>query len=194
MDESLIDIAAYHEAGHAVVGHYLGFTVTEIVLSPSDPGAGITAFNYGNENLLMAAILSLGIDPSIFNSLPINEKLNAPQAIVRMTHTLLAGSISEAILKYGSGHVGVMEIHVNDSDGTRIEVLDALHRHINKSLPLNYVQGALLQLTETLRAPTFWNVIQTVAIALINSSNKSLREKEIAEIFEHLKFEKLSGS
>jgi len=194
MSASLIEIAAYHEAGHAVVGFYFGFTVMEIILSPSDPGAGITVFNYGSETLLMTAILSVGVDPSIFNSLPTIEKHNAPQAIIKMTHTLLGGSISEAILKYGSGFIGGMEIPVNDSDGERIEILDALHRHIDKSLPAKYVQESLLGLTEILRTCTFWNVIEAVATALVNSNDKKLTGNEIAEIFAHLKFKKLPVS
>lgn len=188
MVEELYKIGAYHEAGHAVLGFYSGFEVKCISLITSDPGSGITKFDYGEDNLLIAGILNAKKDPSFFNSLSQPVRARTPQTCLKICNTLIAGPVAEAINKFGIDYIGNMEVGIKDPDAEGIEAADYVLSIIDKNHSKAYIQEAIISITEILRSEQYWKVVISLADKLLNSNAKTLTQQEIESIFEKHSF------
>lgn len=188
MVEELYKIGAYHEAGHAVLGFYSGFEVKSISLIIADPGSGITRFDYGTDNLLIAGILNAKKDPAFFNSLSQPVRARTPQTCLKICNTLIAGPVAEAINKFGIDYIGNMEVGIKDPDAEGIEAADYVLSIIDKNHSKAYIQEAIISITDILRSEQFWKVVISLADKLRNSNTKTLTQQEIEAIFEKHNF------
>jgi hypothetical protein len=188
MVEELYKIGAYHEAGHAVLGFYSGFEVKSISLIIADPGSGITKFDYGTDNLLIAGILNAKKDPAFFNSLSQPVRARTPQTCLKICNTLIAGPVAEAINKFGIDYIGNMEVGIKDPDAGGIEAADYVLSIIDKNHSKAYIQEAIISITDILRSEQFWKVVISLADKLRNSNTKTLTQQEIEAIFEKHNF------
>jgi hypothetical protein len=188
MVEKLYKIGAYHEAGHAVLGFYSGFEVKSISLIAADPGSGITRFDYGIDNLLIAGILNAKKDPAFFNSLSQPVRTRSPQACLKICNTLIAGPVTEAIYKFGIDYTGNMEVGIKDPDAEGIEAADYVLSIIDKTHSKAYIQETIISITEILRSEQFWTVVISLSDKLLNSKAKTLAQQEIEAVFEKHNF------
>lgn len=188
MVEELYKIGAYHEAGHAVLGFYSGFEVKSISLIIADPGSGITKFDYGTDNLLIAGILNAKKDPAFFNSLSQPVRARTPQTCLKICNTLISGPVAEAINKFGIDYIGNMEVGIKDPDAGGIEAADYVLSIIDKNHSKAYIQEAIISITDILRSEQFWKVVISLADKLRNSNTKTLTQQEIEAIFEKHNF------
>ena len=124
MSKELFQISAFHEAGHAVIGFYMGFEIDYIVLFESDPGSGLTKFDYGEDVLVIAGILNSKKEPSFFNSVPSEIRARTLQVTTKICCTLIAGSVAEAIHKQGIEYNGELEIGFADPDAVGIDACE----------------------------------------------------------------------
>jgi hypothetical protein len=183
MSKELFQIGAFHESGHAVIGYYMGFQIDDIILLESDPGSGRTKFNYGADSLVIAGILNAKKDPSFFNSLPKESRSRTPQATTKICCTLIAGGIAEAIYKQGIEFEGGLEIGFADPDADGIDACEFVMTIIDKSRSGKYVNEMVNNMTAIIRSKNNWEVINSLADALLSSVNKTLLKSEIEAIF-----------
>ncbi len=183
MSKEFFQIGAFHEAGHAVIGYYMGFQIDNIILLESYPGSGCTKFNYGNDTLIIAGILNAKKDPSIFNSLPRDSRARTPQATAKICCTLVAGGVAEAIHKQGIEFEGDLEIGFADPDAEGIEACEYVMSIVENSRSESYVNEMVKNMTAIIRSKENWEVINSLAEALLSSINKTLLKSEIEAIF-----------
>lgn len=183
MSKELFQIGAFHESGHAVIGYYMGFQIDEIILLESDPGSGRTKFNYGSDSLVIAGILNAKKDPSFFNSLPKESRSRTPQATTKICCTLIAGGIAEAIHKQGIEFKGNLEIGFADPDADGIDACEYVMTIINETRSENYTKEMVTNMTSIIRSNEKWEVINSLAEALLDSANKTLIKTETEAIF-----------
>jgi len=183
MSKELFEKGAFHESGHAVIGYHMGFQIDDIILSESDPGSGRTKFNYGADSLIIAGILNAKKDPSFFNSLPKEIRSRTPQATTNICCTLIAGGVTEAIHKQGIGFNGNLEIGFADPDAEGIDACEYVISIIDKTRSGRYVNDMVENMTVIIRSNEVWQVINSLAEALLSSKNKTLLKPEIEAIF-----------
>lgn len=183
MSKELFQIGAFHESGHAVIGYYMGFQIDEIILLESDPGSGRTKFNYGSDSLVIAGILNAKKDPSFFNSLPKESRSRTPQATTKICCTLIAGGIAEAIHKQGIEFKGNLEIGFADPDAEGIDACEYVMTIIDETRSENYTKEMVTNMTSIIRSNEKWEVINSLAEALLDSANKTLIKTETEAIF-----------
>jgi len=183
MSKELFEKGAFHESGHAVIGYHMGFQIDDIILSESDPGSGRTKFNYGADSLIIVGILNAKKDPSLFNSLPIEIRSRTPQATTNICCTLIAGGVTEAIHKQGIEFNGNLEIGFADPDAEGIDACEYVMSIIDKTRSERYVKDMVENMTVIIRTNEVWQVINSLAEALLSSKNKTLLKPEIKAIF-----------
>ncbi|MBS1536953.1 MAG: hypothetical protein JST20_04320 [Bacteroidetes bacterium] len=183
MSKELFQIGAFHESGHAVIGYYMGFQIDDIILLETDPGSGRTKFDYGADGLVIAGILNAKKDPSFFNSLPKESRSRTPQATTKICCTLIAGGVAEAIHKQGIEFEGSLAIGFADPDAEGINACEYVMSIIDKPRSENYVNEMVKNMTAIIRSKENWEVISSLAEALMSSANKTLLKSEIVAIF-----------
>jgi hypothetical protein len=183
MSKELFQIGAFHESGHAVIGYYMGFEIDDIILLESDPGSGRTKFNYGADSLVIAGILNAKKDPSFFNSLPKESRSRTSQATTKICCTLIAGGVAEAIHKQGIEFKGNLEIGFADPDADGIDACKYVMTIIDKTRSEKYIHEMVTNMTSIICSKENWDVINSLAEALLATANKTLMKSEIEAIF-----------
>ncbi len=191
MSIELFQIGAFHESGHAVIGYYMGFNIDDIILLETDPGSGRTKFNYGADSLIIAGILNAKKDPSFFNSLPKESRSSTPQATTKICCTLIAGGVAEAIHKQGIEYKGNLEIGFADPDAEGIDACEYVMEKIDKPRSENFLNSMVTNMTAIIRSNEIWEVINSLAEALLNSEPKTLLKSEIEAIFAKHNFKRM---
>jgi hypothetical protein len=191
MSKELFQIGAFHEAGHAVIGYYMGFQIDDIILLESDPGSGRTKFDYGEDALVIAGILNSKKDPSFFNSLPREIRTRTPQATTKICCTLIAGGIAEAIHKQGIEYDCNLEIGFADPDADGIDACEYVMQIIDNHRSQNNIMELVNNMTAIIRSTEHWQVINELAEALVISENKKLFKNEIEAIFAKHNFKRM---
>ena len=191
MSKELFQIGAFHEAGHAVIGYYMGFQIDDIILSKSDPGSGRTKFDYGEDALVITGILNSKKDPSFSNSLPRESRTRTPQATTKICCTLIAGGVAEAIHKQGIEFDGNLEIGFADPDADGIDACEYVMQIVDHPRSQNYINEMVRNMTAIIRSNERWEVINSLAEALVDSENKKLLKTEIEAIFAKHNFKRM---
>jgi hypothetical protein len=96
---------------------------------------------------------------------------------------LIAGGVTEAIHKQGIGFNGNLEIGFADPDAEGIDACEYVISIIDKTRSGRYVNDMVENMTVIIRSNEVWQVINSLAEALLSSKNKTLLKPEIEAIF-----------
>jgi len=192
MSKEKFQIGAYHEAGHAIIGYYMGFQIDAITLLENDPGSGFTKFDYGKDNLVIAGILNAIKEPAIFNSLSRQIRLRTPQALTKICCTLVGGPVAEAIHKNGIDYNGLLDIGFKDPDAAGIEACEYVISIIDKTKSGSYIKDCIYNTTSLIRSKEYWDIITKLVNTILSSETKVLTKEEVETIFDENNFKRLN--
>jgi len=171
-----IDVTAYHEAGHVVVGLYLGCAIDEVMVDIDNPGDGITVYRPNFIGKFSGISLNHRTALSLWNQVL--------QEHVKLAKISLAGPLAEAkILAKPLRSLGAK----SDLDKVMLiyDVLENIRENLSQYADIsdNYRQNfsakLRLQTRRILNKPSVWRAIGDLAHDLIHWH--SLQGNDIAE-------------
>ena len=163
--------AAFHEAGHVVMAYFTGYSCDEMMIEKN--GNGMTKMNYGEDHLLITALLNPYSFPPFLKSLPEEQLINVPVIAKRTCSILISGSLSESIFKTKSKNNGQLQVDLTGPDLTKAEQIASIAEFD--------LDQEMQQLYHVLSANESWTAIKRIAHSVINNSSNELSRIEIEE-------------
>lgn len=166
-DERIINITAYHEAGHTLMAYFVGWSVNniEIVFNGSIVDHGVTRYSHGTDTRYVSLIAEKQND---FNTLTIEEKIECAQAGQKRIFSIMGGPIAEKIFINGGVNKG---FYIDFSDNTVpdsriINQFDYFLRACDNQHDHDFVTKGLNQVATLFSQSVFWNPIERIAKVL----------------------------
>lgn len=177
----LLEIGAYHESGHTVVGYLAGYTVDNIKLSVEDAGSGMTKFNYGKDQLIITALLYPEEFGSTFNTLPKEERSKTPTIGNKLHTVLVAGSCAEAYLQHEIKNNKTGESEISGPDLERMFKIQEVFLLLKIPFPKEKHQENYSRVYETISIGEIWNAIDYLAKEILKTNNYNISKIEIEQ-------------
>lgn len=178
----LLELGAYHESGHVVIGYFAGYKVMRTRLNPFDPGAGETEFDYGDDALLIASILYPEEFGSTFNSLPQEVRQRTPDVGNKIHMILVAGSCAEAYLKHQIKDLQTGEEEISGPDLARIMQIQNTFDLLRIPFSSETHQENFKMVYGAMHHKEIWQGIDALAKKLLASSGYVLTQPEIEQV------------
>jgi len=183
MNSDTLKLRAYHEAGHAVIAYFSGFSCNFLEITQKDPLSNRENYNFGQNTGLINAMNKYRDNPEFFDNIPKVVKINSRKMAIKTIIVLLAGQAAEKI--YINGGKPVVNLPI-DQTGEDIGVADNIDYFLSvvKSgqHPMNYLKIIFKQVAELISGREVWTSISMIAEALFVSSQRKLNQKEIEKM------------
>ena len=155
-EETMAEIVAYHEAGHAVVAHILGGKVQQITIDPDNDDG-----------------------PARFGDTQVRWRRSIPekQFSQNVVQVCLAGPVAEMIYSGDPYHPGLIPEWAADWN----DAWNAAEQlYPNERQRLDYLEKVSIELYHRMHRDEFWNVVASVADGLL--AYETLEHDEFVEI------------
>jgi hypothetical protein len=178
----LITKGAYHESGHVVIGYLMGYSVNAMRLDPTDPGAGVSRFNYGDDLILITSLFNPMEFSDIYNGLAIERRGRTPEIGDKIHKILVAGSCAEAFYIHEILHQGEGEGEISGPDLEKIVQIQHSFNLLGLPFPEERHQQTYTNVYGALFNQEIRTAIESLVQRIIHTDGYSLNQNEIEQV------------
>ncbi len=167
----LLILACFHEAGHAVTAHTLGYDCDRIAIDEAGNGSAIINYHADEEIAISVLYDKPANEYTVVN--PEKER-NIAGKVFRI---LISGMISEYILAHPSRNETNIVLELNGTDYLKAG-------HIAEKYKFN-LQDEIASVYSELQSDENWQLVRILVYSLICRTPLQLNSYEIASVFEN---------
>ncbi|MEQ8362028.1 MAG: hypothetical protein RH948_04110 [Cyclobacteriaceae bacterium] len=178
-EKRVINITAYHEAGHSLMAYFVGWSVQsiEIVLKGNQVEYGATRYNHGEDT---EYIFMMSERPTEFNRLNSDQKQACIHAGQKRIYALMGGPIAENIFLHGKSSFYIDFSDNSIPDSSTINYFDYFLRKSDNLHEIDFVDKGLNVVASVFQEEVCWNSIEE--IAKVVSTKYLIKNNDIEEI------------
>jgi hypothetical protein len=156
------------------------YTCHEVEILES--GDGKTTMDYGDDLLLISAMMNCIEYPEMFNDLPQSTKITAPKIANKVLFILIAGSIAESVYLNNGIVNDDMKVELSGPDLIRVDNINYLLSSILKNHPANFIEKMMQDILMIFSLEEVWNSISVLAETILKNEHMMLTKEEIEHV------------
>lgn len=177
---------AYHESGHVAMAYISDYHCKEVEILVS--GDGKTTTEYGDDELLIAAITNCKQFPELFDQLPATIKSKTLDVAFKASMILLAGGVAESIHSNAGMDEENLPLEFSGPDIIRFQNIDYLLKQNFKKHPTDFLEQIAMKINDIFANPEIWDSISALAESIVSQKRMKLTRVEIEDILTKTKF------